>query len=135
MKKIIVLLMMSPLWLVAQNLTFSKPAIVNQNAKSDKAFSVVKFRESYYIAWKEPGANANINVGYAGKHLTPNSIINQKSIPNCQSAFAPALCASSNNLYLFWIDNNSNLKYHLTSDTTFTKFSAKKRMTKENAAS
>lgn len=124
MRKIIFLLMISPLWLAAQNLTFSKPAIFNQGVKSDKAVSLIKFRENFCIAWKEPGVNANINVGYGGTNLLPNSILNRISLLNCQSSFAPSLCTSDNNLYLFWIDNKSNLRYITTADTTFSKATA-----------
>ena len=133
MKKIIFLLIISPSWLTAQNLTFSKPAVLDQDVKSDKAVSLIKFRENFFIAWKEPGTNANIRMSYTAKQFNTNSILTQNNIQDCQSSFAPLLCASDNNLYLFWIDNNSNLRYLTATDTTFSKATAQTLITKEKA--
>ncbi|KAA2242932.1 hypothetical protein F0L74_10425 [Chitinophaga agrisoli] len=104
----------------AQNLSFTAPIHFLQEASADRAIDIVRFKDSYFVAWKNPGNPGGVHVCYLGKHqdtaFTQAGIQVDKAATNC----APVLQALNDRLYLLWIAADGALKYILNNtDTSF----------------
>lgn len=106
--------------LQAQNLSFTAPVNFLPQAATDKAIDIASFHGGYFVAWKENGPNAAINVCFLGRHQDTAFVQRVMRIENSSSNFAPVLQVLNDRLYLLWITPNGGLHYVVNnSDTSF----------------
>ncbi len=115
MIKGVLLLIFSPFLCVAQNLTFTYPSVFLDTARSDKSLTMAKFDQDYFVAWKDPGNNAGINICL----LDSDEQYSRKKVYTIEgtgTSFAPFFCATPKALYLFWISNTQEINYTILTD-------------------
>ena len=121
-------LVLNLIWLLAlssntargQNLSFSPPVNFLPNATSTKAIDITLFKKTHFVTWND-ARNGSIHVTWLGKQYSDPSDYSDATIPEAQSSFAPVLRATSDYIYVLWIDKNGMIRYAVnSSDTGFT---------------
>lgn len=95
----------------AQGLSFTHPAKISGDFRTDREPSIVNFSGNYFIAWKEAGSGGNILLSHLGKQYDTNAAPPIMRIPAASSSYAPLLQTFRNRLYLFWITSKGKIQY------------------------
>ncbi|MFT3826483.1 MAG: hypothetical protein QM731_21360 [Chitinophagaceae bacterium] len=114
------LVLQAPIFALAQNLSFTRPANFLPHAATDNAIDITHFKKGYFVAWKEIGKKAMVHVCYLGQHYDTIATPKESSVQGSYTAFAPVFRVLNERLYLFWLDPDGSIKYVLSrTDTSF----------------
>ncbi|MFT3935904.1 MAG: hypothetical protein QM726_19905 [Chitinophagaceae bacterium] len=86
-------------------------------AKTDRAMDITNFNGVYFVAWKNEGADGNVQYSCLGKQYDTETISKAINVGNEQTAAAPVLRVLDNRIYLFWISKEGDLKYIINSSS------------------
>lgn len=94
-------------------LSFSSPQTVSQNALSDMAPSIIATKNSdhYLITWKQIAPSETISIADLEVKENAVTVGASYSVENAGALGNPELIAFNNTTYLFWINHASQLNY------------------------
>ncbi|MEO6316591.1 MAG: hypothetical protein ABIU63_02590 [Chitinophagaceae bacterium] len=103
-----------------QNLSFTTPAVLLPEVKTDKAIDITNFNGVYFVTWKDAGSMGDVKFSCLGKQYDTAAINTTVTIAGQQTAYAPVFRVLDNRMYLFWISKDGGLKYIISnSENTF----------------
>lgn len=116
----LLLLMNACYWAKAQKIYFSSPSLLLENAKSDAGPDLASFKGRQYAIWKEQGSLASIHLTQLREHIPGQLQQNDMIVTNATTIGKPAIAASGDILYLFWITEEGNIAYTIYTEENTT---------------
>ncbi|HEY5746832.1 MAG TPA: phosphatidylinositol-specific phospholipase C domain-containing protein [Chryseolinea sp.] len=109
-----------PVSLRGQNLTFGSPVNYLPHVRTDKAVDITRFKNGFFVVWKNMGDGAAVNLAYLGKQDATEFSEDVQTVSVSKTNAAPVLRVLGDRLYALWISDNGNLHYVMNnSDSTF----------------